>query len=274
MYTVYGTPARSFSESLGIGIQQWNLLFNIMISPGKLILSKFMFIFFYLVEFLIIAYLIIKNSKIAKQSFDRLLLLPILGGCFWQIWTYNIRSYVGFRDWYWVSELFVTVLFLVLLYFLFENTIELIDQKRIIATTFLAVLSSVILIGYISSISHLIKYNDLSPKEGDYLFGVSFLEKNTEPGSIIGFTGGGNIAYFIHDRSIINLDGLINSTAYFQSLKNYRAAEFLENIGLDYFFARPFIVLESEPYKEEFSNRLELISYSESYALFRYLSSP
>jgi hypothetical protein len=273
MQTVYGIPARTITESLGIGIPQWSLLSNIFNSPGKLILSKFMFLI-YIVEFFIIAYLIIKNSHIAKQSFDRLLLLPILGGCFWQIWTYNIRSYVGFRDWYWMNELFFTVLFFVVLYYFLENTIRLFDQKRIIDTTFLVAISTVILIGYTSSTSNFIKFNNSSSQEGEYLFGVSFLEKNTEPGAIVGFTGGGTIGYFIHDRSIINLDGLINSSAYFKSLTNYQAAEFLDKMGLDYIFARPFIVLESEPYKDEFSNRLELISYYESYALYRYLPSP
>ena len=45
------------------------------------------------------------------------------------------------------------------------------------------------------------------------------LEEHTEPGSIIGITGGGNIGYFIHDRTVTNMDGLINSYPYFQALQ-------------------------------------------------------
>ena len=273
LYTVYGIPAKTYLDSIGIGITQWNFLSDILTFPGKIFPSKFMFPIF-LVEIIIITFLFIKNSEIARHIFDRLLLLPILGGCFWQIWTYNLRSYVGFNDWYWVTQIFFTVLFLVNIYYLFQITIRKIDQKRIITNFSTLILCAVILFGYISTTTHLIKYIDLNSKEGEYLFGVSFLEKNTEPGAIIGFTGGGTMAYFIHDRTIVNLDGLINSTTYFQSLKKYRAAEFLDNIGVDYVFARPYIIFESEPYKDEFSDRLKLITYIDNYALYQYLPAP
>jgi hypothetical protein len=41
---------------------------------------------------------------------------------------------------------------------------------------------------------------------------AAFLEKHTEPGSIIGMTGGGNAGYFIKDRTVVNMDGLITAS--------------------------------------------------------------
>jgi len=270
LYTVYGIPANSYLKSLGFGSPEWSFLISILTFPSKLVPSKLMFPI-YIFELFILVFLIIKNSVLAKHSIDRLLLLPILGGCLWQIWTYNIRSYVGFRDWYWVTEIIFTVLLFIILYFLILKSIRKSDHQRIVSMISLILLSVIILLGYTTSITNLIKYNNSNSKEGEYLFGVSFLEKNTEPGSIIGFTGGGTTAYFIHNRTIMNLDGLINSTTYFQSLKDHKAAEFLDKLGLDYIFARPSIVFESEPYKDEFSNRLELITSSGIYSLYHYL---
>ena len=64
-------------------------------------------------------------------------------------------------------------------------------------------------------------------------------------------TGGGTTAYFIHDRTIVNMDGLINSKPYFESLQNRTAGKYLTGIGLDYVFANRYI-LSSQPYKGMF----------------------
>jgi hypothetical protein len=273
MYTVYGVPASTFSDSLGIGTLQWSLVSSLLSFPGKIIPSSFIFLVD-LLFIIIVAYLILKNTEIVKRSIDSLLLLPILGGCFWQIWTYSIRSYVGFRDWYWVTQLIFSVLFLILLYHLVISTIQKPALRNLVITGSLVLIGVTIFSGYISSVTQLINYKDPCLEEGEYLFGVSFLESNTEPGAIIGFTGGGTIAYFIHDRTIVNLDGLINSNSYFQALKNFKAAEFLNDMGMDYIFARPYIIMESEPYKHEFPDRLKFMEYSDSYALYGYLTVP
>ena len=98
-------------------------------------------------------------------------------------------------------------------------------------------------------------YNYWSP-DSPYVEIIPVIEANTEPGSIIGFTGGGDVGYFIHDRTIINMDGLINSPLYFQTLKNGTTGEYLNDLGLDYVFANP-IMLESRPYKGQFDPYLE-----------------
>jgi hypothetical protein len=85
---------------------------------------------------------------------------------------------------------------------------------------------------------------------------VPLLEEHTEPGSIIGLTGGGNVGYFIQDRTIVNMDGLINSYAYFQALQTRTGGEYLQSIGLDYVLANP-VILDQQPYKGQFNEYLE-----------------
>jgi len=55
---------------------------------------------------------------------------------------------------------------------------------------------------------------------------AQFIEAHTRPGDVIGMTGGGLIGYFVPDRTVINLDGLINSPAYFDLLRQNRLDEY------------------------------------------------
>jgi hypothetical protein len=103
-----------------------------------------------------------------------------------------------------------------------------------------------------------------------YLAGAKGLEATTEPGAVIGSTGGGVLGYFVKDRTIVNLDGLINSYQYFQMLKNGRANEYLDEIGMDYVYANKYILTSSEPYERMFRNRLEYIDMVVGSALFHY----
>ena len=105
-------------------------------------------------------------------------------------------------------------------------------------------------IPYWTSIHSRMPYNYWSP-DAPYMEIVPILEANTEPGSLIGLTGGGNPGYFIHDRTILNMDGLINSYPYFQALQKREAGELLYDLGLDYVLANPTI-LSQQPYKAQF----------------------
>jgi hypothetical protein len=84
---------------------------------------------------------------------------------------------------------------------------------------------------------------------------VPLLEEHTEPGSIIGLTGGGNVGYFLHDRTVLNMDGLINSYDYFQALQTRQGGPYLYNAGLDYVLANP-VILGQQPYKGQFNEYL------------------
>ncbi|MGZ9225407.1 MAG: hypothetical protein ACXW4M_07590, partial [Anaerolineales bacterium] len=90
---------------------------------------------------------------------------------------------------------------------------------------------------------------------------IPFLEANTEPGSLIGMTGGGNIGYLMPSRTIVNMDGLINSYPYFQALQAGQAGAYLEQIGVDYVLANPTI-LDQQPYKGQFNEYMEPLNVS------------
>lgn len=98
--------------------------------------------------------------------------------------------------------------------------------------------------------------HDYFPADRPYYEVLPFLEENTPPGSVIGMTGGGNIGYFIKDRTIVNMDGLINSYEYFQSLKNKEAPKYLSAHGVDIIFANAQI-LYMAPYYGQFDGYLE-----------------
>ena len=100
-----------------------------------------------------------------------------------------------------------------------------------------------------------------TPPNAPFMDLIPFLETRTKPGDLIGMTGGGNVGYLIHNRTIVNMDGLVNSSRYFQALKNGTGADYLYNSGVRYIFANPDL-LNSLPYRGQYSNRLEpLVSW-------------
>ena len=88
---------------------------------------------------------------------------------------------------------------------------------------------------------------------------IGYLEENTNPSDVIGMTGGGNVGYFIKDRTVINMDGLINSYDYFQSLKAGEAPVFLKNQGMTVIFANARLLV-LPPYYGQFAPYLERYS--------------
>ena len=110
--------------------------------------------------------------------------------------------------------------------------------------------------------------------ETRYLAQALALEEYTEEGSLIGMTGGGMTAYFVRNRVVMNLDGLINSVEYFEALKAGKAVEFLDRMGMDYVFGNYYMLLDSDPYRGIFYNRLKRITAIElqdRFVLYRYL---
>ncbi len=94
------------------------------------------------------------------------------------------------------------------------------------------------------------------PADRPYMEVLPFIEANTPPGSIIGMTGGGNAGYFIRDRTIVNMDGLINSYDYFHALQNGEAPIYLSQHGTTIIFANPGL-LSLPPYNGQFAPYLE-----------------
>ncbi|MBA4385214.1 MAG: hypothetical protein C0410_10805, partial [Anaerolinea sp.] len=213
-----------------------------------------------------------QDGKLARKFFT-MLVPAILIGSIIQITYYFATGYTHTRGWYWMAEMVTIVICGSLILdgvFSWMDTIKL----KIKPSLILVVLISVVLVmnhfRFITSFAPMIIPEE---KQTAYIAEVKEVEHYTEPGSKIGMTGGGLMSYFIQDRTIVNLDGLINSEEYFNAMKSGTATQFLDAIPLGYVFGKPYMLLESDPYGSFLKDRLVEIGYirgNESFTLFKY----
>jgi hypothetical protein len=104
----------------------------------------------------------------------------------------------------------------------------------------------------------------------DYIGETLNIQNNTQPGSVIGMTGGGVTAYFIQDRTIVNLDGLINGKEYFEQLKKGNADQYFDSIHMQYVYGSPDMLLDSDPYRWVLEGHLIVIKQLGGSTLFSY----
>ncbi len=212
-----------------------------------------------------------RGWKSFKDLVGRFYLLPFFIACMAQIYSYKSTTYIETLTWYWVSEM---VLIVISGGVLLNCFIEWLQEKSV-SQWFFRVLGTVLVlllvIPFSGYIFDLFTYRVNPADEEAYLSGARALEQYTEPGSIIGTTGGGIVAYFIKDRTIVNLDGLINSNDYFQRMRRGKTGEYFDRIGLDYVYGNIYMITESDPYARMFYNRVELIGTVEGASLFRYI---
>lgn len=219
-----------------------------------------------------VAALFIKsNWKRFARLVDHFYLIPFFIGCMAQITSYKSTTYIETLTWYWVSEMVFVVLAGGILA---DSIINWLQKKAVsfdvIQTTGVAI-ALILVVPFATYILNFIPYQVEPEYQEAYLGGAHALEQYTEPGSTIGTTGGGIVAYFITDRKIINLDGLISSNEYFQRMRRGKTAEYFDKIGLDYVYGNIYMITQSDPYARMFSDRVELIGTVEGASLFRYL---
>jgi hypothetical protein len=209
-----------------------------------------------LVLFGIVFYLILlTNRNKGKSAVTQMSLIPLLGSVWLQILYYNALKYAGHKEWYWVGQLIIIVLTLSLILGMLYTWIRRFRYISILGWGFAAYVGVSMGLSFWNTIQQSMPYNRWSA-DAPFMDIVPLLEQHTEPGSIIGLTGGGNVGYFIHDRTIVNMDGLINSYGYFQALQSREGGQYLQNIGLDYVLANP-VILDQQPYKGQFNEYLE-----------------
>ena len=225
---------------------------------------------------LLLVILIAGDGRSARKGFG-LLLPSAVFACLIHITKYTATHYAGIRNWYWILE---TLVLVILGSLILDALFTWMDRWKIKfklapIVAGLGVIAILYSHGiYIYSIAPPVVPDEL---KADFLSEVHELEKYTDPNSRIGMTGSGQIGYFIQDRTIVNLDGLINSYQYFTAMKNGTAAQFLNDLGLDYVFGKPYSLLQVDPYQSIFTGRLEEIGYIRgigSYTLFRYIPKP
>jgi hypothetical protein len=187
-------------------------------------------------------------------------LIPLLSGAWLQVLYYNSLGYAAHKEWYWISQLVITILTFSLILGIVYAILRSLPFRQVLAWGFAAYVGISMGAAYWSTVRYSMPYNHWPP-ETAYMDIVPLLEEHTAPGSIIGLTGGGNVGYFIHDRTVINMDGLINSYEYFEALQNRTGGEYLYEIGLDYVLANP-VILDQQPYKGQFNEYLEPLGVS------------
>ncbi len=198
--------------------------------------------------------------------------LPVLlSGSILQMFYYNGLGYSGAKDWYWVSQMLMFTLLGALLFDLLMRPLRRFHfpspvigrgargEGRLLAWTLTAALCIGI---YAYPFANIIvqRMPWRAERAGQpYMDVIPFLEANTEEGALIGMTGGGNVSYFLQGRTIVNMDGLINSYAYFLALQAGKADEYLASMGLDYIFSNPDI-LQNPPYNGQFDEWSEKVN--------------
>jgi hypothetical protein len=209
-----------------------------------------------LAVFALLYYLLLfTNKQKAKSSIAQLAMIPLFASAWLQVLYYHIVGYSAYKEWYWVSQLVLVVLAISLIFGMFYQSIQKYRFTQFTARMIAIGFGLYMLIPFWSAIRGNMTYNEWKPTDPNNDL-AEFLEANTEPGSIIGFTGGGNAGYFVRDRTVINMDGLINSYEYFQLLQDKKAGEYLANEGMDYILANRDL-LNQLPYKGQFAPYIE-----------------
>jgi len=202
---------------------------------------------------------------------DGLALFALFMGLYVQIFYYTATPYWRPRSWYWAGEMvFVVLLGGILL----ESVRRALLKFSLIQRHWgivVAILAGACMLSFAQMIWRDFPYRLVPDDRNNFMNRIHELEANTAPGSLIGMPGGGTTAYFIQGRTIVNLDGLINTNDYFESLRTGTGSQFLDDLGLDYVLAAEDWP-DQRPYRRVFSGRLAPVREIGPQYLFRYLA--
>jgi len=270
--TVYDYPASNWPSFFGLNFQwvydAWKPATSILIPVAEIIRPIYpgadttderyyiAMAFFALVVLIIL----FANARQTLRAFSKMALIPLVAGCGIQIFSYTTTAYGGAKEWYWSSEMIlVTLTGSLLLHLIILPLGKIKNTHRVFEFTALAI--GIFLAGSLGSyISQIMRYNYYT-KDQSYNEVADYIEAHTEPGAIVGMTGGGNVGYFIQNRTIVNMDGLINSNEYFHALQNGEAPQYLSKHGMTIVFANTRL-LGLPPYSGQFD------AYIQSYAVY------
>lgn len=279
---VYGKPVASFPALFGFfeRLEQgpWWLFFSPATSLANAFASltndpdfyfRWLWLFCLLWGGLVLGGLILRKQNIGA-AIHQSMAIPLLSACLIQILYYTGSYYVNLRSWYWMNEsllaVIVTSLALDGVYkrvAIFPFAGKLLYPASILASAALTVaMGSALLRSY--------QLEAANMQDAYYLQEARLLAANTPTGSVIGMPGGGATAYFLTERTIVNLDGLINSYAYFRSLKQGNGRDYLDRLGLDYVFGNEVMVTAAAPYYTLLQDRLQPVTGILEFILYRY----
>lgn len=265
--TVYERPVSDWGEFLGISYQSayevwqpvttalgWLAEFLRPLHRGSDMVRERYYIAM-AIMLLIAFFILLLNPRRTRRAFNNMALIPLVAGCGFQILSYTATAYGGTKEWYWVSEMLLLTLGGSLLLHLTLHPLLRIKLIRYALEIGGLVLGVFFASQLWAEVKHVMVY-DYFPADRPYMEVLPYLETNTPPGAVIGMTGGGNVGYFIHDRTIVNMDGLINSHEYFRALQNKEAPQYLHGHGMTIVFANPRL-LGLPPYYGQFAPYFE-----------------
>ncbi len=212
------------------------------------------------------------NAQKIKHKMTDMALLPLMAGCGIQTLSYTATAYGGTKEWYWISQMVLVVLVESILLQIVTNPLRKLKFSRQMLSAAAILAGTVLAARQVDYFTSVMLYN-FFPPDRPYMEVLPYLEENTPPGAVIGMTGGGNVAYFIKDRTIVNMDGLINSYDYFHALQDGNAAAYLHEHNLQIVFASPNL-LDYPPYYGQFSPYLEAYSIYGGKSLMYLLKEP
>lgn len=198
------------------------------------------------------------ERKFLSATAHRLGLLPFFLGCVAQISYYKLGGSVAQQPWYWVAEnIFLIFVVGLLLDSLFRRVFRALSSK---SARYAYAAGLIAIAGLSFSFLAFVASAIRAPGDGSnhfYLHRPAWLEAHTEEGARIAITGAGNLAYFINGRTIVNMDGLMNSVDYLNAMKAGQGAQFLADLGVDYIFGNEYILTETNPYAPMLEGHLE-----------------
>lgn len=279
-YSVYGTPPETirdffveffspensrgpWSIVIAPAVNLWNWYITLE-NSSKLLIGTIIFALFSL-----IVLLIYQNRKFVITTIRKWNLIPLLGACLVHILYYKAFGHVSQKDWYWITEMILVILIIGIVIGTISRSISKHPQGEKVVIAAVSAFAVALVTPYLKIPYKVIRYKP--PTElHSYFHRAKWLEENTEPNSLIGMTGSGSSGYFVQDRTLVNLDGLISSQEYFVHLQNNDIDEYLESIDLDYVFGNAYILQRTNPYQWSFENHLEDFNY---YVVDKYLES-
>lgn len=187
------------------------------------------------------------NRKRNKHLIKNTGLYLLIAGSVFHILFYGATGYSSKHEWYWVSEDLAVFLGLGWVLQVVYDLLKKVPFRNWVSWGVTLWIGYSIFMGYQFELVSRMPMVDLPP-ETPYIDMAKIMEDHTPPGSLIGMTGGGNVGYFIQDRTIMNMDGLINSSEYFEMLQAHDAKDFYIEVGLDYIFANRYILTQTAPY--------------------------
>jgi hypothetical protein len=262
---IYGSPIDSIDEIRGylLGSESPFLLLYSFVAP-MFSWTKIADYVIGLISWVIItgtlALLIIKKQqKSIFQWSDYLAIIPLVTASIFRMLYFYISGYVHMRIWYWTVETFFIFFIISIIVVVIWGVVSKSRITRIVVGSAAGVIMLATLFMFINNLAVTYPWSVKPDLAEDYLVIPRMVEEQTQPGSVIGTPGGGSLSYFITDRVIVNLDGLMNSKEYFDGLRKSDTYEIMKRSNIQYIYANKYAVTESTPYAAIFNGRLTRI---------------